>query len=556
MDNLDSGHDSALLIDVARGFIAARDRKTAVRLGLLSLMGTCGCSFAALLERTDDNSFTSAAERGLLGPAPLHLRLNGRTEKLLAAEPGPHLTSLLAPGDPELRKLTDATGAQVLFAVQGPAKPALLVLLGPRLLGDSYREVELNAAQPLFGFFALSLSTWMEREQGPGSVGLHRQTPAPTNQRSASERARILRREYPALAPIRGESPAMVALLDELLSLADFEQPVLIEGETGTGKELAARALHHLSARASEPFEALNCAAVSRHLVADELFGHEKGAFTDARATKRGLFELAGKGTVFLDEIRDMPLDTQAVLLRVLQEREFRRVGGAETLPMRARVISACNHELADDVRAGRFRADLFYRIQMYCLRVPPLRERREDIPELVATVLEREAKNGRPAPAVSAAFTAELRRRHLPGNVRQLEGLVLAAAARARGGKLLQPEHLSPELNLAPRSGVELERTVELGRTAAARGNSPLASEAGAVPAVGPGHDRSTPTDMPEAIGDDRAIPAYEEMERHYVQSVLRVTEGNKKEAATLMGIPRTTLNARIKRLGIETSR
>jgi transcriptional regulator with PAS, ATPase and Fis domain len=285
-------------------------------------------------------------------------------------------------------------------------------------------------------------------------------------------------------------------------------------GETGTGKELVARALHELSSQRRGAFEAINCAAIPRDLMASALFGHERGAFTGATSTVRGAFERAGDGTIFLDEVGDMPPDTQASLLRVLQERGFRRVGGETIIPVRARVISATNKNLQEAVAQGSFRADLFYRLQMYSLRIPPLRERREEIPALVEHFLEQHRGSRRQAATASARLVAALSDRELRGNARELESLVLGALVRARGANVLMPEHLPAE----PAPGLQAE---------------PIDPGGGVLP-------------------DPSDVPTYETMERQYIASVLRMTEGNKKEAAALMGIPRTTLNARIKKLGM----
>jgi two-component system nitrogen regulation response regulator GlnG len=344
-----------------------------------------------------------------------------------------------------------------------------------------------------------------------------------------------------------GGSAATLALLEELVALAEYELPVLVTGETGTGKELVARALHDLSPRRGEPFEAVNCAAIPRELIASALFGHERGAFTGAISTARGAFERAGAGTIFLDEIGDMPLDAQASLLRVLQDRRFSRVGGERVLTANARIVSATNRDLAEAAAGGTFRADLFYRIQMYSIGLVPLRERKEDIPELVLAILEKSAgtgPRGREArPYASPAFLSALAARELPGNVRELEGLVLGAVVRARRSAALTPAHLLD----ARRAEAEPVRPSRPPAVGGAREEAPEAGPAGAStaplpePPVGEGPGNS-----------GRAAPTYSDMERDYIQNVLAMTGGNKREAASLMGIPRTTLNARMKKLGI----
>lgn len=184
-----------------------------------------------------------------------------------------------------------------------------------------------------------------------------------------------------ALDMIVGRSPALECVLQEVRRVATTDSTVLIQGETGTGKELIARAIHDLSPRQAAPFQRVNCAAIPRDLLESDLFGHEKGAFTGAVAQKLGRFELAGHGTIFLDEIGELPLDMQPKLLRVLQEREFERLGSPRMMRMNARVIAATNRDLASMVADRKFREDLFYRLNVFPVRVPALRERREDIP-------------------------------------------------------------------------------------------------------------------------------------------------------------------------------
>ena len=187
---------------------------------------------------------------------------------------------------------------------------------------------------------------------------------------------------------LRGSSPAMQRLKDAIARAAPIPSPVLIVGESGSGKELVARDVHRLSGREREPFIAINCAALPEHLVESELFGHERGAFTGAHATRRGAFESAGKGSIFLDEVGELALAVQAKLLRVLEERQVVRLGSTKTVPVPARVVAATHRQLEEDVSAGRFRQDLFFRLNVHVLAVPPLRERRSDLPELVEHLL------------------------------------------------------------------------------------------------------------------------------------------------------------------------
>jgi len=239
---------------------------------------------------------------------------------------------------------------------------------------------------------------------------------------------------------IIGESPALQALFGELEQVAATDSTVLIQGETGTGKELVARALHARSPRTARPLIRVNCAALPRELVESELFGHEKGAFTGATQLRRGRFELADNGTVFLDEAGELPLEAQAKLLRVLQEQEFERVGGSATLSCNVRIIAATNRRLDEAVAAGAFRSDLFYRLNVFPVTVPPLRKRREDIPVLARHFMARAARQlGKPLEDLSPAFLEQAAAYDWPGNVRELENLVMRAAILSRG-PLLEP--------------------------------------------------------------------------------------------------------------------
>jgi transcriptional regulator with GAF, ATPase, and Fis domain len=228
--------------------------------------------------------------------------------------------------------------------------------------------------------------------------------------------------------------------------VAGTDTTVLIQGETGTGKELVARYLHQQSRRAQGAFITLNCAALQPNLVESELFGHEAGAFTGATQKRRGRFELADGGTLFLDEVSEIPLELQAKLLRVLQEGQFERVGGARTLSCDVRVIAATNRRLRDALQSGQFRPDLYYRLNVYPIRVPPLRQRREDIPLLVEDFLPRIAQRiGKAIATVPPATMAALQEYDWPGNVRELKNIIERAVITSPGPDLQLPEALVP---------------------------------------------------------------------------------------------------------------
>ena len=251
--------------------------------------------------------------------------------------------------------------------------------------------------------------------------------------------------EAQSIAGIVGASPEMEAVFERIRKVAPTEATVLIEGESGTGKERVARALHGASGRAQGPFIPISCAALPETLLEAELFGHEKGAFTDARRERRGRFELADGGTLFLDDIDDMPLAVQVKLLRVLQERAFERLGSERTRSIDIRVLAATKAPLRDLVGEGRFREDLFYRINVVPVRLPPLRERAGDVPLLVQCMIERHG-GGREY-SLSASTLGALERYPWPGNVRELENAVQRAVALAGGsGELAAADLLSPD--------------------------------------------------------------------------------------------------------------
>lgn len=240
-----------------------------------------------------------------------------------------------------------------------------------------------------------------------------------------------------------GRSPALTRVMDTVRVAARYDSGVLIQGETGTGKELVARAIHFNSARKAEPLMVVNCAAIPETLVESELFGHEKGSFTGATTQKRGKFELAHGGTILLDEIGDMPLTTQAKLLRVLQEKEFERVGGTKTIRVDVRFIASTNKNLMKIVQEGKFREDLFYRLNVFSLHLPPLRERREDIPSLAQGFVETAPKTAEISPKALQTLMGF----HWPGNVRELKNVIERAAVMTENG-IIEPQHLPVQVS------------------------------------------------------------------------------------------------------------
>ena len=309
-----------------------------------------------------------------------------------------------------------------------------------------------------------------------------------------------------------GSSRAFKALLGTLDKLvASQASTVLILGESGSGKEFVARNIHFRSVRAAKPFLQINCAAVPELLLESELFGHERGAFTDAHARKAGLFEEAEGGTVLLDEIGDLPLAGQAKLLRLLEEKRFRRVGGSGEIAVDVRVLAATNANLEEQVKLGRFRNDLFFRLNVIRIEVPPLRERREDVGLMSAHFLARVSHDlGRPPPkGISPSALTLLQSYAWPGNVRELRNVIERALILHPGIEELRPEHLPAELTRGKDAGLP----------------------------AGPGGPRSL-----------------EDTERRMMVEALDKTLGNQTQAAKLLGISRDTMRYRMRRHGLDS--
>jgi two-component system nitrogen regulation response regulator GlnG len=325
-----------------------------------------------------------------------------------------------------------------------------------------------------------------------------------------------------------GHTPAMQEIYKTIGRVAESDATVLIHGESGTGKELVARAIHYHSKRAGRPFVAVNSAAIPSELLESELFGHEKGAFTGAVARKIGKFEAAAGGTLFLDEIGDMSMSLQGKLLRVLQEREFERVGGTDPIRTDVRVIAATHHNLEKMVRENRFREDLFYRLNVIQINIPPLRKRKEDILPLAEHfLLKHQSGMG----GMKKAFTSEtikvLRAYDWPGNVRELENAVQRAVTLAQGDKIF-PDALPQQL-FKPGQGITIsfENFLE-----------------------------EKLSDLVERLGGLERGDIYDlvmqRVEKPLIALVLRKTDGNQVRAANLLGINRNTLRKKIKELGI----
>jgi Nif-specific regulatory protein len=319
---------------------------------------------------------------------------------------------------------------------------------------------------------------------------------------------------------IIGESAPMLAVMKSATRIADSTITVLVQGEGGTGKELLARFLHDHSRRREGPFVAVNCAAIPEHLLESELFGHEKGAFTGAVAPHIGRFERATGGTLFIDEVGDMSLPLQAKVLRVIQDREVERVGGEKPVPVDLRLVAATHRNLEDEVAAGRFREDLYYRLAVVVLTLPPLRDRGDDVRMLAEHCMTKAVReHRRPVFAISQETLTLLRAHPWPGNVRQLCNVLDRALALADGPVLL-PAHLPLEVRF-PMS-------------------SP--SSAGSLDRPGADVEGATETLLPLA-----------QLERRHIQRALSMTGGHIAQAAESLGIHRNTLRRKLQEYGIE---
>ncbi len=475
------------------------------------------------------------------------------------------------------------------------ARPTVLVLTGALLDAATVALVRQllwdNVA--VIGFTDVSDPLLLERLRDIGYAETWPK-PVPIDDVVDSIRRRLERLRLASDTGLVGESAAIREVLVKVEQIAPVTSTVLIEGESGTGKELVARAVHRLSPRRGKPFIAVNVGALPETLLESELFGHEKGAFTGAAERRLGRFELADAGTLFLDEIGEIPSATQVKLLRVLEEREVTRVGGGQSIPIDVRVVAATNRPLREHVEEGGFRADLFYRLNVLSVYLPPLRERREDIPLLVRTfVTEFSALHDREFPGISGEALEMLVEYPWPGNVRELRNLVesmvvlahgrvigaddIPRAIRERGGRRLLPVPVGPlvqgseraqgrELEFIVRSLVELKLQVEelrrridleqrpvapAGWVGDARPPAPMAGLTEIMPGNGYGLVRGieprdeTPPATVITLGPGMTMA---EIERVAIQAALRDTGGNRRKAADVLGIGERTLYRKLR--------
>jgi len=443
----------------------------------------------------------------------------------------PEQVQQLFPGDPDLVELGAQSYLGLPIADTSGRPIGHLAVLDDKPLLDASQDI------PIMQIFAARAGAELERLHAEEALRATLTELEMLKNRLQAENVYLqeeLRHEH-NFEEIVGNSPALLEMLRQIESVAATDATVLICGETGTGKELVARALHDRSARQARPLVKVNCGAISAGLVESELFGHVKGAFTGALERRVGRFELADGGTIFLDEVGELPLETQVKLLRVLQEQEFEPVGSSRTVRVDVRVIAATNRDLDEAVREGRFRADLFYRLHVFPIQVPPLRARPSDIPQLVMFFLTRFARKlGKQIDTVPQSVMDLLSTYAWPGNIRELQNLIERAVV------------------LSPGPVLRLDRTLLPGLTVNATALSP----------AGVGAALLTPDQDPELLvrSSLRPVPeaaqTLEAVEKQHILTVLKQTGGvieGLHGAAKILNLHPNTLRSRMKKMGIQ---
>lgn len=351
-----------------------------------------------------------------------------------------------------------------------------------------------------------------------------------------------LREDHPENMPLVGRSPAMQDIYRMLARMMQTDLTVMISGESGTGKELVARALHDYGRRRNGPFVAINMAAIPRDLIESELFGHERGAFTGAQARSTGRFEQAEGGTLFLDEIGDMPMEAQTRLLRVLQQGEYTTVGGRTPIKTDVRIVAATNKDLRTLINQGLFREDLFYRLNVVPLRLPPLRERSEDVPDLVRHFFTQGEKEGLQTKHISTSGLDVMRRYAWPGNVRELENLVRRLAALYPqdeiSAEIIESELRTGQVQSGQAGPSQLPDDITIGQASEQYFQRYFAGFGGELPPPGLYH---------------RVLA---EVEYPLIMAAMTATRGNQIKAADLLGLNRNTLRKKIRELGVTVYR
>jgi two-component system response regulator AtoC len=457
-----------------------------------------------------------------------------KTFDLLTATSGPEALTLLADNDVAVivtdQRMPKMTGLELLREAKSVRPDAVGIIL------TAFTDVDvLIDAINLGQVYRYITKPWEAKEiRGTLQYAIERFHLQRENQRLAqqlSEYTGYLNQQVHGafdFGNIIGDSAALREVLSKVEQVGPTASTVLLRGETGTGKELVAHAIHINSPREEKPFVRVNCAALAPGILESELFGHEKGSFTGAMQRRPGRFELADGGTLFLDEIGDLPMEVQIKLLRTLQEREFERVGGTETIKVDVRLVSATNRNLEKMIESGTFREDLYYRLNVFPINLPPLRDRLEDLPHLVGHFVAKFSRTlgVRPNGASSDAL-AKLREYQWPGNVRELENIIERAMILARGAEL-GPSHL------------------DFGRRATS------GAITGMNPVIDPG---SAPTAVPPPPGDDGRPLAERllESEKKEIIAAIEKSRGNIASASRMLGINRSTLYYRLRKHGLE---
>jgi DNA-binding NtrC family response regulator len=421
-------------------------------------------------------------------------------ERIEAGGPTAVITDLVMPG---------MSGLDLIRRLQADAPIPLIVLSGQGTIEQAVEAIHLGAQD------------FLEKPVEPAKLKILLEKLDGTRQLMAeNRRLRAELRERGAFGPLRGISAKMREIFRQIEKVAPSNLSVLVVGESGTGKELVAQTLHDLSPRRRNEFVALNCAAIPATLLESEIFGHERGSFTGAMQRKIGCFEMAHRGTLFLDEIAEMHENLQAKLLRVLQERTFRRVGGRELIEADVRVITATNRDPKKAMEEGKLREDLYYRLNVFRINLPPLRERLEDVPLLAHHFANQAAEgNGQPAPAVHPATLEAMACHGWPGNVRELKNAIERAVLLS-GGSTILPEHLPPEV---------------------AQARPRVHEPPGDAEEPGGSESRST---VEVAVGS-----TIDEAEEQLIRSTLVHTGGNKTRAAKILGISLKTMHNKVKK-------
>ncbi|MDO9146402.1 MAG: sigma-54 dependent transcriptional regulator [Hydrogenophaga sp.] len=423
-------------------------------------------------------------------------------------------------------RLPDGLGLELLRELNAQQRSEKCIVI--TAYGSAENAVEALKAGA-FDYLTKPVDLKQLRAAVQSALQSQRHPPAAGQYSATQSNARLVAPPPPggvmSLARIVGASPCVVQIKSRIEKVATSMAPVLILGESGTGKELVARAVHECSHRAKGPFVAVNCGAIPENLIESEFFGSRKGAFTGATQDREGYFQAAKGGTLFLDEIGDLPLAMQAKLLRVIQERRVRSLGGVQEEAVDVRLVSATHRDLVALVQSGDFRQDLFYRLNVIELRTPALRERREDLPELTHALLQRICnESGLPVPALSPAALAWLQSRELPGNVRELENLLQRALALSNG-EALEPGDFGDAQQRAAHDAPPPAAMTTATATAAAESNTEI------------------PRDLQTYL---------DEQERQVLLKALKEADFNRTAAADRLGLNLRQMRYRIQRLGI----